>query len=1123
MTFEPEQKSISSERNETCPEVRPRTLNAGCYCELRCLDSCKFYGRQEELKQLEQIYRDFCQQSLRQEVCMQSLISEKLSSTSGTQLGDSSLAPIVLISGYSGCGKSALVEQFAKRIKSIDRQSKAESKSCYFLSGKYDYGQNADPLSAISSAFRQYVNELVVGDIGESDRIRRSLLTAAGDEVEVLTDVLPSLEMLIGKQPSQATSHPNKVCEGNRLRYAFRRLAKAICDDDRPVVLFLDDLQWADEASLDLLMDLVTDTLLKNFMVIATFRSNEVDDRHPLMGRIRRMRRMRRCYQIKVDNLSEEAVGMFLADLLRLEVEETSHLSKAIYKKTQGNIFFTKQLLEDLRLKGILSYSLITYKWTWDITKVDASSLSDNVIDLVTANISKLPPKLRRALAIAAYIRSWLVVDILLGLMQVEEDPVECVHELRCMLDLAVSQGCLQREGSNYKFSHDRIKEAFHQLIPVGDERDAMHLRIGRYLMEKANDSLLGEDWMLFIAADHLNSISQTDLPPLDLANLNLQVGEKAIQVAAFVPASGYLRHGLEALQRIESPWQKNYDIALRLYRAAADVELCLGDFDRGNHLCQVIKNNTASIKDKLLVSLSLAGALGRHQKHAESMQVHLEALYLVGEFPKRFHIACLLRKLRKVNRCLQKFSDQEILDLPIMKDETRLIAMEHLTNLLVRSVYCNNKTIGIICTLLQLVNTFEHGLCPQSADAFAAYGGILFGHFGDQRGANRLSQLACKTLDRVKAVDKRGAKTKECHVLYIVSAYINAFTSSPSRVLATLQRSYKSGLETGDVEKALRSWVGASYYAFLVGFPLDLIETSSSKLLGQLQRYGAAGLYSIFSTFGSTIAHLTGNSEVPLDWEIELSSKFMMGKAMNKLDPSQTHAASRFYWGRIQLAYYFREIEIAGKMIEPLRAFSKIDATFVYTSIQVYFSGLVSVGLSRRTGNRRHLKVAKMMMREMKAIVKNNGINNLHRYLLMKAEITACVSKDMKKVKSCYDAAISAASRVGFRQDAALGNELAAEYMLNSNDELWPSHYFTASHALYRDWGASAKAEQLLRSRGSYIQLVRIPSSSTFETKSLASGDENSIHFRVNLEMLSGKKTLNELFEIEKFEEIGS
>ena len=158
-----------------------------------------------------------------------------------------------------------------------------------------------------------------------------------------------------------------------------------------------------------------------------------------------------------------------------------------------------------------------------------------------------------------------------------------------------------------------------------------------------------------------------------------------------------------------------------------------------------------------------------------------------------------------------------------------------------------------------------------------------------------------------------------------------------------------------------------------------------------------------------------------------------------------------------------------------------------------------------------------------MKGIVKNKGINNLHRYLLMKAEITACVSKDSKKAKDCYDAAISAASRAGFRQDAALGNELAAEYMLSNGDELWPCHYFTASHALYRDWGANAKADQLLRSRGSYIRLVHIPSSSTFETRSLAYGDENCIHFRVNLDMLSGKKTLNDLFEKEKSEEKGS
>ena len=380
------------------------------------------------------------------------------------------------------------------------------------------------------------------------------------------------------------------------------------------------------------------------------------------------------------------------------------------------------------------------------------------------------------------------------------------------------------------------------------------------------------------------------------------------------------------------------------------------------------------------------------------------------------------------------------------------------------------------------------------------------------------MSRLARKTLEKVKEVDKRGAKSKDCHFLFSISAYVEAYTSPHPRVLATLQRSYKSGMETGDIEKAFRSWGVANICAFLAGVRLSQIYISSSKLLEQVLNYNVNAMYQIFSAFRFTLMHLIGNSETPLDWKTELNSKFMSGSGPSNLDPSETLVASRFYWGRIQLAYYFREIEIAAKMIKPLRALKKVDIVFVYTTVQFYFSGLVSVGLARKTGKKIHLVPAKKALREMKAIVKNNGANNFHRYLLMKAEIASCVSSDVHKTKLAYGEAISAASKAGFRQDAALGNELAAEYMLSHGDDFWPSHYFTAAHTFYTDWGALAKADHLMKLWRSFINPRFVQSLST-ETKCLSSGEETAIHKCVNLEMLHGKKSLNELFALPKTE----
>ena len=220
----------------------------------------KFYGREEQLEQLTKIYQDFCLGW-----ASSSAVKAEISSSLETKVGNSSVTPIVLISGYSGSGKTALVEQFADQIETMARQDSTKSliNPCYFLSGKYDDVNGADPFSAIVAAFTDFVTNLRQGDNQELERIKSSILDAVGDEVTILIHMVPSLGSLIGKQTSSyANYHSNQEYAANGLRYVFSRFAQAIVDDHHPVVLFLDDLQWADEASLDLLADLATDIFL---------------------------------------------------------------------------------------------------------------------------------------------------------------------------------------------------------------------------------------------------------------------------------------------------------------------------------------------------------------------------------------------------------------------------------------------------------------------------------------------------------------------------------------------------------------------------------------------------------------------------------------------------------------------------------------------------------------------------------------------------------------------------------------------------------------------------------------------------------------------------------------------
>ena len=247
------------------------------------------------------------------------------------------------------------------------------------------------------------------------------------------------------------------------------------------------------------------------------------------------------------------------------------------------------------------------------------------------------------------------------------------------------------------------------------------------------------------------------------------------------------------------------------------------------------------------------------------------------------------------------------------------------------------------------------------------------------------MSNLARLCLDRIKYVDRRRSKAKECHVLYLVSAFVDEFTTPLPRVFKTLQRSCRVGMETGDIEKAFRSWQSANYPAFTAGFPLDSIEMSSLQLLQQMAQYNVCGVYNNVISLHFTVMHLIGKSDSPLDWAEELKSKYMLDGGTSLVDKKGIIELSRFFWSGIQLAYYFREIEIAGSLVKPLRLL-KNDLCFVSTSVRIYFSGLVSAALAKKTGKKAHLRLARKALREMKDVVKNNGANNLHRYLLMKA-----------------------------------------------------------------------------------------------------------------------------------------
>ena len=388
------------------------------------------------------------------------------------------------------------------------------------------------PLSDFCHKLKQDENDQASSSTNNLSRIRTAVEKSLGSEKASLIAVVPGLLDILGHDDEDTNIQETKILgrysvvsrsseastgdSWNRLRYLFLKFFHAICSEECPIIMFLDDLQWADEASLGLLDTLVQDPSLQNFMLVGVVRGNEGDAR---LSKFLRDIEVppRKIARIELLNLSIDEIGEFIGDTLDLEVDECRELTEIIYGKTRGNIFFSIQTLEELQRRNVLFYSMISFRWEWNLEGVEfENALSSTVVEAVASKIQSLPDKLQRALVIAAYTRSSIDLETLLALMIADGFDID-LRELVGLMDISVLEGLLLNTvGSNvYKFAHDKIQQAAYWLVPSGKERDKLRIMIGKNLVELAHQSS-GKEWMIFVAADHVSIstfVPRTGLP----------------------------------------------------------------------------------------------------------------------------------------------------------------------------------------------------------------------------------------------------------------------------------------------------------------------------------------------------------------------------------------------------------------------------------------------------------------------------------------------------------------------------------------------------------------------------------------------------------------------------------
>lgn len=629
----------------------------------------KLYGRDRELEKL----RNFFYQA---------------SSSDETQPEQTSR--IVFLSGYSGVGKSALVKEFVKQVQT--QQMSKSLESVLHFSGKYsEQSSAAAPFSAISDLFSQMTNELcknnkegeaiqskILNEIGSSD-----LLAEDADGDRVLRGTFPVLSALLdASRPKNISNQSDKVGGGassmNAVKESVLQLLSVVSGTlKRPLILFLDDLQWADAPSLDLLFYLLsTDAKMKNVMFICAYRSNEVGQNHPFANIMDKVKESTKGDEQLVEvidlfSLSQDTITQFIADSIgkEEEVEDVSDLAKVVYQKTMGNIFCVMQAMEELVRKNALYYDMMCFEWRWAVSKVELSTtISDDVVDTVKGKIKELSNEIQHLLIVMAYVPNTLEVPVLVELMK--HDSLSLDESRAAELLKEASEEALlmySAESGSYMFIHDRIREASRGCIK-GKEKDDLLLHLSIVLQQLAKGP--ETEWCLFVAVDLLNSLPSEKTNCNDLARLNMRVSAIARNRGIVEKQNDLLQEGLQCLVTSGKLWV-DYNLTLSLLNNVIPCDRGLGYYDKATAAINEVLTHASTLDDKFIANVNqFMIKRDTTRDYGTAIEDGLEILNMYGyNIPLKPTKADVIKQEMKVKMALKNRSYSCLAEIPVQDD----------------------------------------------------------------------------------------------------------------------------------------------------------------------------------------------------------------------------------------------------------------------------------------------------------------------------------------------------------------------------------------------------------------------------------------------------------------------
>lgn len=970
---------------------------------------------------------------------------------------------VLMVSGRAGVGKTTLVNRVRKYV---------AGKNGYFLIGTCTKDQGNTPYGALIQTLTAWVNLLLAESDQQLAEWRNRIRQMLGVNAGLLIDVIPGLELIIGGQRPQSDLGPTEV--QHRFLQTFQAFVRTIGRKEHPLVLFIDNLQWADAASLNLLKIWLSGRVSRYILFIGAYRDEEVGESHPLTAIVQDIQKSQTCCdRVQLGNLPLQAVTQLVADTLHSENGDANSLSGLIYEKTDGNPLFTIQLLHKLHREGLLSFDFESRQWQWHADRIRRMNIALNATDLLIRKFADLPSEIQDLLFLAACMgyrfKSHLLAKVYGGCEQDIYDQLARAVEEGFILplpsdDLKSKSNAGHPQG--FEFLHERIRQAIYRRLPLKQKRK-WHYQIGKMYQEQMEHGLLKND--LFEMADHLNNgfLHITQEPEkLKLVEINLKAGRKAKRAAAYQAAIWYLSMGIGMLP--QNKWKRHYDLTLDLYMEAVEAEYLSTNFERAELLATEVLEHAHDLLTRIRMFELRVMFYTAQGNFTEAIRSGLEALDFLGiELPDKSGDATADFQALSQQLSAQTIQIEELAHLPIMRDQRKLAAMRLMMNLCAPAHQADFELLTAII-LKMVFYSLAHGNSSAAAFAYGWYAVLLCRLSGDIEKGYRFGLLSIQVMQQFKASEL------ESKILYLFNFFVRPWKEHAAEAIGPLQEVYRCGMRTGDMEYAFYGAVQHGNYLFCSGGPLEQVYSRKLECLENAERFRMEFHSNLSRIWGQTVSNLIEGGKDPG----RLQGKHLDESVMLPvwIDENMYSLIFDTFFCRTMLQVFFGRQADAVESALSAEEYLKGAQGSMFLSEFFFFNALALLlhyPQVDRDLQKEYLHKIDAIQAQLKQWAGHAPMNFQHKCDLVQAEL-ARISGQTGQAMELYGRAIKGARSQRYIHQEALAYEREAAFYRELGREEIAGLCIQKALDCYRFWGATFLVENLEKRYDSLLGKVR-------------------------------------------------